>query len=376
VEVAARYFEYYGGGADKVHGETIPLGDRYLSYTRHEPFGVIGMILPWNAPLQQAARGLAPALAMGNTSVVKPAETTPTTTLVLARLAAASGLPPSVLNVVPGFGREIGGALVSHPRVAKVAFTGSVQTGRILMHAAAERVIPVTLELGGKSPNIIFADADLEAAVRSSWTAFTLKSGQVCSAGTRLLVHESVHDDVVALMVKRAASAVIGPGLEDPDLGPLANQQQFDTVSHYLKVGSDEGASLAYGGGIPSDARLAGGYFVEPTIFTGVRNDMRIAQEEIFGPVLAVIPFSTDEEAIRIANDSEFGLAAGIWTSSLSRAHHVAARLEVGQVFVNEYFAGGVETPFGGFKSSGFGREKGFEAYKHYSETKTVTVRI
>ncbi|MDN5915548.1 MAG: aldehyde dehydrogenase family protein [Pseudonocardia sp.] len=376
VETAARYFEFFGGAADKLHGETIPLGPDYLSYTVNEPFGVIGFVLPWNAPLQQAARGLAPALAAGNVGVVKPAEDTPLTTLELARLAVEAGLPSGVLNVVPGYGHEAGAALVEHPGVRKIAFTGSVDTGSLIARTAADRLVPVTLELGGKSPNIVFPDADLDAVARSSWIGFTLKSGQVCSAGTRLLIHTDVYDDVVARLVTRAAAATLGPGLENPDLGPLATAAQFEKVTGYLKLGVEEGATVAAGGGVPDDAALRAGHFVQPTIFTEVDNTMRIAQEEIFGPVLCAIRFTDDDEAVRIANDTRYGLAAGVWTTDLSRAHRVAGQLESGQVFVNEYFAGGVETPFGGFKSSGYGREKGFEALKHYTQTKTVTVRV
>ncbi|WP_353108109.1 aldehyde dehydrogenase family protein [Gordonia sp. (in: high G+C Gram-positive bacteria)] len=376
VETAARYFEFYGGGADKLMGETIPLGPGYLSYTSHEPYGVVAFVLPWNAPLQQASRGLAPALATGNVAVVKPAEDTPMTTVELARLALEAGVPAGVLNVVTGFGDEAGAALVEHPLVRKIAFTGSVDTGSLIMRTASERVIPLTLELGGKSANIIFDDADIDAAVRSSWTAFTIKSGQVCSAGTRLLVQESVYDAVVERLAQRAASATLGPGIDDPDIGPLATTAQFDKVSDYLKLGVTEGARVVAGGGAPSDPSLQRGNFVEPTIFADVDNSMRIAQEEIFGPVLCAIRFDDEAEAVALANDTQYGLAAGVWTKDLSRAHRVAAHLDSGQVFVNEYFAGGVETPFGGFKSSGFGREKGFEALRYYTQLKTVTVKV
>lgn len=376
VETAARYFEYYGGAADKVHGETIPLGGGYHSYTRNEPFGVVAFVLPWNAPINQAARGLAPALAMGNVAVVKPAEDASLTTLALAQIAADCGLPPDVLNVVTGLGPTAGEPLVTHPLVRKVAFTGSVATGRRIMRSAAERVLPLTLELGGKSPNIIFADADLDAAIPSSFKAFTTKAGQACSCGTRLLVDQKIHDEVVDRLVDLARRTRIGPGIEDLDMGALTNAVQYDKVKGYLELGVAEGAKVAVGGKAATDGRLADGLFVEPTIFTGVDMSMRIAREEIFGPVLAVTGFSDEREAIAVANDSDYGLVAGVWTTDLARAHRVARDVEAGQIFINQYFAGGVETPFGGFKASGFGREKGFEALKHYAQTKAVTMPI
>jgi aldehyde dehydrogenase (NAD+) len=376
VEVAARYFEFYAGLADKIHGETIPLGPDYHSYTLRAPFGVTGHIIPWNAPLQQAARGLAPALVAGNTAVAKPAEDTPLSCLALARIAAEVGLPPGVLNVVPGFGPEAGAPLASHPLVRKVAFTGSVETGQVVMRAAADRLIPVTLELGGKSPNIVFADADLEAAARSSWTAITLNAGQTCSAGSRLLAHSSIRDELVERLVQRAAEASLGPGIDDPDIGAITTAEQFERVKEYLEIGRQEGVEVVAGGHAAEEGDLRNGHFIEPTIFTGVDNSMRIAQEEIFGPVLSVISFDTDEEAVQIANDTTYGLVAGLWTRDLSRAHRIARVLEAGQIYINQWYAGGVETPFGGSKSSGIGREKGVEAVSHYTETKTVTVRL
>jgi aldehyde dehydrogenase (NAD+) len=376
VEIAARYFEFYSGLADKILGETIPLGPNYHAYTRREPFGVTAHIVPWNAPIQQAARGIAPALAAGNTVVAKPSQLTPLTCLALARIGAECGLAPGVFNVVTGTGGEAGTALVSHPSVRKIAFTGSVETGRSIMRAAADRLVPLTLELGGKSPNIVFEDADLDRAARSSIIGYTLNTGQACSAGTRLLVQRRVHDEFVERLVTLTKGLKIGPGMEDPDVGPLTSAEQRDRVFRYIKVGAAEGARPAVGGSHPMGGRLASGYFVEPTILVNTTNLMRVAREEIFGPVLCVIPFESESEAIEIANDSDFGLVAGLWTQDLGRAHRVAARLEVGQVYVNEYFAGGVETPFGGWKQSGFGREKGVEAVHHYTELKTVVVRV
>ncbi|MGE3831909.1 MAG: aldehyde dehydrogenase [Parvibaculaceae bacterium] len=376
IEVAALYFEFYGGLVNAVHGETIDLGASYHSFTRREPFGVVGVILPWNVPLNQAARGIAPALAVGNTVVAKPSEKTPTTLVKLAQFAVEEcGLPAGVLNVVLGDGAKAGAALVGHPKVRKVAFTGSVRAGKEVGRIAAERIIPTTLELGGKSPNIIFEDADLAAAIPSSAWIFTFNAGQVCSAGTRCLVHESIHDAVVDGLVKEVSKLTVGPE-DDARIGPLTTKAQYEKVSGYYEVAAQEGVGVALGGKLPDSAALKQGWFVTPTIYTNVNNDMRIAREEIFGPVVSVIPFKTEAEAIEIANDTEYGLVATIWTRDLSRALRVSSALEAGQVAVNECLAGGVETPFGGYKQSGHGREKGIEALHHYTQLKCVTIRI
>jgi aldehyde dehydrogenase (NAD+) len=375
IEYSARYFEFYGGLADKINGDNIPLGPAYHSFTMHEPYGVIGMISPWNAPLMQVARGAAPALVAGNSVVVKPAEDTPLTALMLAELAIECGLPAGVLNVVPGFGAT-GATLVNHPHVDKIAFTGSVPTGRAIALAAAERLVPLTLELGGKSANIVFADADLDAAIPGALAGINLNAGQNCSAGSRLFVHDNIYDELVSRLVELDRKVTLGPGLEDPDMGPIATEQQFNHVKHYLELARTEGAFVACGGGASRDERLQNGYFIEPTVFLDVNNKMRIAQEEIFGPVLCVLRFSDDDEVVAMANDSNYGLVAGIWTRDAGRVHRVSGALDVGQVYVNEYFAGGVETPFGGTKQSGYGREKGLEAMSAYTHTKTVIMRI
>ena len=376
VEAASRYFEFYAGLVDKILGTTIPLGDDFVDYTLREPLGVSAQIVPWNYPLQIGTRGIAPALAAGNTVVVKPASEAPLSLGRIAQFALDEGLPVGALNVVTGPGSEAGAALAGHPGINQLTFTGSVDVGVGVMTAAAKNVVPVVLELGGKSPNIVFADADLDAALPVILRSILQNAGQTCSAGSRLIVHESVADEVLTRLAERMRAVKIGRGLENPDLGPLISQYQVDHVHGLVTGAVDEGAEVIAGGAASPEAEELGGFFYQPTLLA-VSPTTSIAREEVFGPVLAALTFSDDDEAIALANDTEFGLVTGVWSRDVTRAHVVAREIQAGQIFVNGYGAGGgVEIPFGGYRKSGFGREKGVEGINSYLQTKNVCVRL
>ena len=359
--------------------ETLPLTTMppSLNYVRHEPVGVCGQIIPWNFPLLMAAWKIAPALAAGNTVVLKPSENTPLTALVLAEICKEAGVPDGVVNVIPGFGPGAGETLVSSMDVDKVAFTGSTATGRRILQLASGNIKKVTLELGGKSANIILDGADLSLAADGALYGLFFHTGQVCNAGSRLLVHSSLHDEVVDRLVSKAERINVGPALDKAtDMGPIISKTQLETVERYVRIGQEEGAKLVTGGDRVSVDGHAGGFFFAPTIFTGVDNKMRIAQEEIFGPVLVVIPFETDDQAVAIANDSIYGLAGGVWSSDPSRGMGVADRIRTGTVWVNDYHLISPKYPFGGYKQSGIGREHGIQGFLEYTETKHVHVDL
>ena len=376
VPAAAECFQYYAGWADKLHGETIPVRGEYLAYTLREPVGVIAAIVPWNFPLLLTAWKVAPALACGNTVIIKPASQTPLTAIALAEIAAEIGVPPGVLNVITGPGSTVGQMLVEHPGIDKIAFTGDTSTGKGIMRGAAETLKKITLELGGKSPNIVFADADLDAAIRGATTGIFYGKGEVCAAGSRLLVDKAVKHEFVDKVAARAKKMVPGDPMDPKTrLGAVASRKQLETDLRYIEVAKKEGAELV-AGGARADIGTGKGYFLQPTIFDGVTPDMTIAREEIFGPVLAAIEFGDVDEAIARANDSTYGLAAAVWTRDIKKAHHVARCLQAGTVWINTYNVYDTAAPFGGYKQSGFGREMSVHALEHYTQLKTVWVDL
>ena len=375
IPAAAETFRYYAGWVTKNYGETIPSDPAFFNFTLREPVGVCGQIIPWNFPLLMAAWKLGPALACGNTVVLKPAEQTPLTALRLGELLQEAGIPDGVVNIVPGFGPTAGGALVHQPQVDKIAFTGSTEVGKEIHRETSSTLKRVSLELGGKSPNIVFSDADVEAAVQGAIMGVFFNQGEVCCAGTRLFVEQKLHDQFADTLAKHAASLKVGDGL-DPEtrVGPLVSQEQYERVTGYLEIGKKEGAKALTGG-----ARAKGlerGYFVAPTVFTGVKNSMRIAQEEIFGPVVSVLPFKDENDAVFQGNNTLYGLAAGVWTRDVSKAHRVARALRAGTVWVNCYNVFDPAAPFGGYKQSGYGRELGRYALDLYTQVKSVWMRI
>ena len=371
-----QHFYYFAGLADKIEGAVIPVDKpNAFNYTRHEPLGVCVAITPWNSPLLLATNKLGPGLAAGNTFVIKPSEFTSASTIEFVKLFAEAGFPPGVVNVVTGFGKEVGEALVTHPKVRKIAFTGSEAGGRHINQLAAADFKRVTLELGGKSPNIVFDDADLDNAVRGVISGIYAATGQTCVAGSRLLVQRSIYDEFIDRLVAFARQAKLGNPMEaTTQIGPVTTPPQFQKILDYIEIAKSEGAQCVLGGGPATEPQCGNGLFVQPTIFKNVTNQMRIAREEVFGPVLVCIPFEDEEDAIRIANDSDYGLASGVWTSSLRRSILMSERLEAGMVWVNMYRTLSTMSPFGGFKRSGLGHENGMDAVREYLQTKSVWI--
>ena len=376
IPAAAECFEYYAGWADKIMGETIPVKGNYLTYTLREPLGVVAAIVPWNFPLLLAAWKVAPALASGNVVILKPASQTPLTAIALGEIAVEVGLPPGVLNVITGPGSTVGQAIVEHPGIDKVAFTGDTSTGKGIMRAAADTLKRITLELGGKSPNIVLADADIDAALRGATTGIFYGKGEVCAAGSRLLVDASIKEQFIEKLAARAKKMVAGDPM-DPKTryGALASKKQLETVQRYVDIAKKEGATLV-AGGERADIGTGKGYFFQPTVFDNVAPDATISREEIFGPVLATIAFADLDEAIALANDSQYGLAAAVWTRDVKKAHYVARKLQAGTVWINTYNVYDTAAPFGGYKASGFGREMSAHALEHYTQVKSVWVDL
>ena len=376
VRGGARYFEYYGNQAETLEGRSIPLGANYFDFTVLEPYGVSAQILPWNLPLEIASRSLAAGLATANACVIKTSELTPLSSGYLAKAVEAVGLPDGAANILCGYGATAGAALASHPQINQMVFTGSVPTGASIAAAAAQNIVPCVLELGGKSAAIVYSDADIDAVVASVRRGIFYNAGQICSAMSRLIVHDSIHDELVSKISDLAKSIVIAPGIEHREaglnMGAMVSEKQRDRALAMCQEAQAQGAMVATGGHKPNRP----GYFLEPTVFTNVTPDMTIAQEEVFGPVLSVLKFSDDVEAINIANGTHYGLVGGVFTKDLDHATAAARQLRAGQVFVNEWFAGGVETPFGGYGKSGYGREKGREALLNYVQTKNIAIAL
>ncbi|MBA3246979.1 MAG: aldehyde dehydrogenase family protein [Pyrinomonadaceae bacterium] len=374
----AENFEYFAGFATKIEGETIPVPGQMFNYTLREPIGVCGQIIPWNFPLLMAAWKLAPALAAGNTIVLKPAEQTPVTAMELGKLIQEAGFPEGVVNIVPGYGETAGAALAAHPGIDKVAFTGSTEVGKLIAHAAADNLTKVSLELGGKAPNIVFADADIEQAVSGAMMGIFFNQGQVCCAGSRLFLDERIKDEFLDQFKAKAQKVKVGDPMDKATLmGPQVSCEQLDRIKGYVDIARSEGATVLTGGEPPQlEDRFSGGYFFQPTIFSEVKNEMRVAQEEIFGPVTSVITFSNEADLIKQANETIYGLSAGIWTKDITRAHRFAREIKAGVIWINTFNMFNAASPFGGYKQSGYGREMGKHALELYTQVKSVWVDL